>query len=67
MKEFHVLMREKRVEKGFSQYDLAKLIGIQQPSVNHIEMGRRKPSFDVLVRICEVLEIPLFGGGTKDG
>ena len=65
MIEFHELMRKKRMEKGLSQYDLADLVGLKQPSINHIEMGRRKPSFEALVKICEVLEIPLFGENSK--
>lgn len=66
MAEFHEIMRKKRIEKGLSQYELADLVGIKQPSINHIEMGRRNPSFEVLVKLCAVLEIPLFGEDKKD-
>lgn len=62
MAEFHEIMRKKRMEKGLSQYKLAQLVGIQQSTINHIEKGRRNPSFESLLKICEVLEIPLFGG-----
>lgn len=59
MEKFHEMMRRKREEHGFSQYELAEQIGVQQPTVNHIEKGRRKPSFELLMRICAVLDIPL--------
>lgn len=61
MVQFHELMKKKRVEKGLSQYSLAKLIGVDQSTINHIEQGRRNPSFELLLKLCEVLEIPLFG------
>ena len=61
MDKFRELMKKKRVEKGYSQYKLGTLVGIQQTSINHIEKGRRDPSYEVLLKICEVLEIPLFG------
>ena len=61
MAEFYEIMRSKRIKKGYSQYKLAQLVGIQQSTINHIEKGRRNPSFELLLKICEVLEIPLFG------
>lgn len=61
MAQFHEIMRKKRIEKGLSQYKLGELVGIRQSTINHIEKGRRHPSFELLLKICEVLEIPLFG------
>ena len=61
MAEFHEIMRKKRIEKGLSQYKLGELVGAQQSAINHIEKGRRNPSFELLLKICDVLEIPLFG------
>lgn len=61
MVEFHELMKRKRTEKGLSQYKLARLLEVDQSTINHIEQGRRNPSFELLLKICQVLEIPLFG------
>lgn len=66
MIEFHILMRKKRIEKGLSQYKLARLLNVDQSTINHIEFGRRNPSFELLLKICEVLEIPLFGAEDND-
>ena len=55
--------REKRKEKGLSQERLAKLVQVSQPFIAEIESGRKKPSVDVLMRICAVLDISLFGNG----
>lgn len=56
-------VREKRKEKGLSQERLAKLVQVSQPFIAEIESGRKKPSVDVLMRICAVLDISLFGNG----
>lgn len=66
MAEFHEIMRKKRIKKGYSQYKLAQLVGIQQSAINHIEKGRRNPSFELLLKICEVLDISLFGEENDD-
>ena len=59
--DYKTLIRQKRQEKGISQNQLAKLVGISQPYMNQIESGVRYPTLPVLVKICEILEISLFG------
>ena len=61
--DLRTLIREKRKEKGLSQERLAKLVQVSQPFIAEIESGRKKPSVDVLMRICAVLDISLFGSG----
>lgn len=61
--DYRTLIREKRKEKGLSQERLAKLVQVSQPFIAEIESGRKKPSVDVLMRICAVLDIYLFGNG----
>ena len=61
--DYRTLIREKRKEKGLSQERLAKLVQVPQPFIAEIESGRKKPSVDVLMRICAVLDISLFGSG----
>ena len=60
---YRTLIREKGKEKGLSQERLAKLVQVSQPFIAEIESGRKKPSVDVLMRICAVLDISLFGNG----
>ena len=60
MVDYKEIIKKKRLEKNLSQSQLAKIIGITQPFMNEIESGRKKPSLDVLVQICEVLDIRLF-------
>lgn len=61
--DYRTLIRERRKEKGLSQERLAKLVQVSQPFIAEIESGRKKPSVDVLMRICAVLDISLFGNG----
>ena len=61
--DYRTLIREKRKEKGLSRERLAKLVQVSQPFIAEIESGRKKPSVDVLMRICAVLDISLFGSG----
>ena len=61
MRDYKALIRQKRQEKGISQNHLAKLVGISQPYMNQIETGVRNPTLPTLMKICEILDISLFG------
>ena len=61
LKDYKILIRQKRQEKGISQNQLAKLVGISQPYMNQIETGVRNPTLPTLMKICEILDISLFG------
>ena len=61
MRDYKALFRQKRQEKGISQNQLAKLVGISQPYMNQIETGVRNPTLPTLMKICEILDISLFG------
>ena len=60
MKDYRAVIRSHRGKKGWSQYRLAKEVGIAQSSVNEIEKGRKSPSLEVFFKICDALEINLF-------
>ena len=48
-------LREKRQEMGLSQFQLAEQIGIDRSSLALIELGTRKPSYDVLCKISKAV------------
>ena len=56
-------LRQNGTQTRPSQERLAKLVQVSQPFIAEIESGRKKPSVDVLMRICAVLDISLFGNG----
>lgn len=67
MKDYRQVIREKRIERGMNQAQLAKTAGISQPYVNEIELGKKNPTVDVLIRICRALDIPLLGEKEEGG
>lgn len=60
MKDYREVIQKKRKKLGWSQYRLAKEVGIAQSFMNEIEKGRKSPSLEVFFRICDALEIRLF-------
>ena len=60
MKDFREVIRVNRKKQGWSQYRLAKEIGVAQSFVNEIESGKKSPSIEVFFKICEALDIKVF-------
>ena len=60
MKDYREVIRNRREQLGWSQYKLAKEVGIAQSFMNEIEKGRKSPSLEVFFRLCDALEIKLF-------
>lgn len=50
-------MTELRKRKGWTQGDLAERIGVEQPTVQRWEQGKREPKFEQLFKIAEVLDV----------
>lgn len=57
----YLLLGEKikkfRRRKKLSQYSLAERINVSPPYISRIECGKNRVSLELLVKICEVLEI----------
>ena len=49
-------LAEKRKEKGFTQEELAKKLGLNNKTISRYERGERNPSLDAIGRIAEVLD-----------
>jgi putative transcriptional regulator len=54
-------VKEHRLRRGFSQQELAKLVGVSRQSINSIERGRYIPSLPLALRIAR-----LFGCSTDE-
>ena len=51
-------IREKRLEKGWTQLELAQKSGVPQPTISQIENGnRRYPTYENIKKIAKALEI----------
>jgi transcriptional regulator with XRE-family HTH domain len=49
----------RRQEKGYSQRELAELVGTTQSAIARLERGGRPPRIDTLLRIADALECDL--------
>lgn len=58
MKTFGKRLRKARVEHGFkSAQKFSALIGLEPHTYRKYERGQSEPNFEILVRICEQLEV----------
>jgi len=51
------ILRKFRHEKNLSQAELAGRLGIEQSYISLLEVGKRKPSVIMLIRIADALEV----------
>ena len=45
-----------RAERGLSQGDLAKLVGVSRQTINAIEKGEYNPTINLCRSICKILD-----------
>lgn len=55
--ELRINLKKLREKKKITQEQLAEEVGIARTTYTNIELGIKNPSFDVAVRIKEVLEV----------
>jgi transcriptional regulator len=48
-------LRKARIEKGLSQTELAKLIGVSRQTINMIENNDYNPTILLCLKICKIL------------
>ena len=53
------IIQTARVQKGWTQEDLADRIGCQRQTIIKIEQSRYSPNCDILYQLLEALDIPL--------
>jgi len=51
------MIREIRESRGLNQTELAKRAGLQPSAIGHFETGRRKPSWDNILKLANALEV----------
>ncbi len=52
-------IKSARLEKGLTQEDLSKIIGVTPESISYYEAGKKRPSFEKIKNICRVLSIDI--------
>lgn len=53
---FNIRMKERRIEKGLTTRDIADALGVEIRTVQLYEKGERRPDFERLSEIANMLE-----------
>ena len=56
-KTFGSFIREKRIEKGLKQRELADLLYVTESAVSKWETGKSYPDITMIPNICKVLDV----------
>ncbi len=56
-KEFGNHLRKIRMSKGFSQQNMAEMLGVHRSAYTYYETGKSEPSFEKLKKICDYLQV----------
>lgn len=56
---FGVVLREMRTERKISQDTLAFDANLNRTYISTLELGRRSPSLDTMMSLCDALHVPL--------
>jgi transcriptional regulator with XRE-family HTH domain len=52
-------VKDARIRKGLTQFQLAEEVGVVQSAISEIESGNLRPSTMLLVRLADVLDLDL--------
>ncbi len=58
-KNIPAIIKKGLKDKGMSQKDLANAVGCDKTAISHYLNGNRVPNVDILISICDVLDIDL--------
>ena len=57
MNSFNSILKDLRIEKGLSQKQLAKELGVLERTVSYWESGKRECDFDTLILIAKFFAV----------
>jgi transcriptional regulator with XRE-family HTH domain len=55
--EFGNTIRRRREAFGYTQRELAKLVGVKAAHIAYLENAKRQPSLSLLIRLADVLHV----------
>ena len=56
VRDFGNMTRERRIEKGLSQDEVAKKLNISQQAYGRYELGKREPGLQTIMQLAEILD-----------
>ena len=57
MNKFAIRLKELRIEKAYSQSQLAKLLNVDQRTISNWEKAVREPDFNMLIKITQLFDV----------
>lgn len=63
---FNEKLKAARKQKGLSQTELGKLLGVQAQTIERWETGKSEPNLEKINKLCEILNVPLYSLISKD-
>lgn len=57
MENFSEKIRQLRIERGLSQNEVAKELGLARTAIGNYEQGIREPSLDGLKKFCDYFDV----------
>lgn len=57
--DFAERLKKLRTKRGYSQYDLAKKLGMSKSTISMMEIGRRQPSKETIELIADFFNVSL--------
>ena len=55
--KIRIRLQESIKQSGYSQTELAKLLGVSQPSIAYYLSGDKMPALDTLANLCKILDV----------
>lgn len=52
-------LKELRMKRGLSQYELAKKLGVSKSTISMIEVGSRQPSIEMMEMLCDFFNVSM--------
>ena len=57
LEQIHERIAEVIRQSGMTQTELARLLGVRQPTIGQYLSGRALPALDTLANLCQILDI----------
>lgn len=57
MEQFSEKIKQLRIERGLSQYEVARKLGLARTAIGNYEQGIREPSLNVLKKLCDFFDV----------
>lgn len=50
-------LKELRENAGYSQPEIAKMLGVDKQTISQYELGKRRPSYEMLFSLCDIFNV----------